>query len=53
MTEYNTPPRARVLITYRLYYYSGGSDLVNGSRYCLLWNDSIGTWQIDLRENCP
>jgi hypothetical protein len=52
-TEYNNGTRARVLMTYRLYYYSGSSDPVDGVRYCLLWNPSMSTWQIDLRENCP
>jgi uncharacterized caspase-like protein len=52
-TEYRDSLRARVLITYRLYYYNNGSDPVDGVRYCLLWQASIRAWQIDLRENCP
>jgi len=53
--EYNNPPRARVLITYTLYYKEGPtkSSLLDGVRYCLFWKESIRNWQIDLRENCP
>lgn len=51
--EYKNNLRARVLTTYKLFYNNNSSDLVSGAKYCLLWEPSIRTWQIDLRENCP
>lgn len=53
-TEYNNISRARILITYTLFYNNNSNpSLLDGVRYCLLWDDSIRTWKIDLRNNCP
>jgi hypothetical protein len=51
--EYNNNTKALVLITYTLFYDNNTDDVVPNVRYCLLWEPSSGTWQIDLRENCP
>jgi len=53
--ESKNQQRALVLITYTLYYNNSTTkpSLLDGVRYCLLWNEGIRTWNIDLRENCP
>lgn len=52
-TDYNDFFRARITITYRLYYMNNKSDLVSGNKYCLLWNDEMNSWQFDIKSNCP
>jgi hypothetical protein len=50
--EYNNLQRARVLITYTLFYHDSNikPSLLDGVRYCLLWDEGIRTWKIDLRS---
>jgi hypothetical protein len=42
------------LITYTLFYHDTSikPSLLADVKYCLLWKESTGNWQIDEREKC-